>query len=411
MAPAKEQKHARRQRAGGCSGTLSVCAALAIAALSPANGGLLVAVAIAAVLTAAAVVIELGRSRRLLTSALSSMTDAVVETDAGGKVVFLNTASEALSGWKRKEATGRPFEEVFRFTNLEGRGGKGNSLREVITLGRTVDLPGGVVLWSIEGAARRVQGSAAPVRDRAGHVKGMTVLLRDVTSKGDVQEKRRAAEIAEAYARLARWAVENLNSALTIITGHAELIRGSAEGKSDSSLRASAEEILTASAQISVLTNELMAFGGRGVQRASQAPPAQEAARGAGRGPVARPKPAMILIVEHDKGVRLLLSAILRAQGYAVLEASGSVDAAAIVAEELNRLDLIVADAAMCAVGEHGLIERLKMLRPELKILYVSGGEDVPSQLRPSSGNGVQFLSKPFSPQGFLERVESLLSS
>ncbi len=104
------------------------------------------------------------------------------------------------------------------------------------------------------------------------------------------------------------------------------------------------------------------------------------------------------------------MGAVLREKGYVVLEAGGGIDAAAIVAEQLNELDLIVADATMSVMGEHGLIERLTMLRPELKILYLHGSSDTLSWTRENANGRVRFLSKPFSARNFLERVESLLS-
>src|SRR4029079_5560584 len=52
------------------------------------------------------------RERLLVT--LASIGDAVISTDAQGRVDFVNPVAEALVGWKTGEAAGRPLEDVFR---------------------------------------------------------------------------------------------------------------------------------------------------------------------------------------------------------------------------------------------------------------------------------------------------------
>ena len=51
-------------------------------------------------------------SRRLFASTLSSITDAVLATDREGRITFLNPVAEALTGWPRNEARGKPADEV-----------------------------------------------------------------------------------------------------------------------------------------------------------------------------------------------------------------------------------------------------------------------------------------------------------
>jgi len=48
---------------------------------------------------------------------LSSIGDAVISTDALGRVTFLNVVAESLTGWTRAEAEGKPFTEVFHIIN------------------------------------------------------------------------------------------------------------------------------------------------------------------------------------------------------------------------------------------------------------------------------------------------------
>ncbi len=351
------------------------------------------------------------RTRQMLTALLSNMGDAAVQTDARGIVVFLNPAGEVLSGCKRKNAVGKPIWKVFPLTSVGSDSQVEDPLQRVLSLGRTVDWKNGVLLLSSDGAARRIQGTATPVRDHAGRVRGMSVVFRDIHSRREARDEHRQAETREAFAQLASGVAQNFSNSLTVITGHAELLLSRADVQADSLLRGCAEEILRASEQAAGLTRELLVFGNG---HPAQAPPA-ETTRVISYQPkgdsAASRNAATILVVERDKGVRALLGSVLREQGHTVLEAAGGIEAAAIVAEELNELDLIVADATMSVMGEHGLIERLTMLRPELKILYLSGGSDALGWTQEHANGRVRFLSKPFSARSFLERVEALLST
>lgn len=395
---------------GGLAGIYpSSTLALRVGRIGPAEASRLI-VFCAMALALVWVAVKIRRTRQILTSLLSSLGDAAVQTDASGIVVFLNPEGEMLSGCTRKYAVGKPIGEVLPLSHVGADSQMEDPLQSVLSLGRSVDLKNGVLLRSMDGALRRIEGAARPVRDRAGRVNGMTVFFRAITSERKPQDEPRQTETIEAFARLASGVAQDFSNSLTVITGHAELLLSRADVQADSLLREGAEEILRASEKAAGMTRKLLVFGNTHLAQAPPAetthvvsyPPKREAAtiRNA----------ATILVAERDKGVRALIGAVLREKGYVVLEAGGGIDAVAIVAEQLNELDLIVADATMSVMGEHGLIERLTMLRPELKILYLHGGSDTLTWTSEHANGRVRFLSKPFSARDFLERVESLLS-
>src|SRR5262249_62130593 len=64
---------------------------------------------------------ETAAGRERLRVTLASIGDAVIATDADGRVTFLNAVAERLTGWGQAEAVGRPLGEVFQIVNEETR--------------------------------------------------------------------------------------------------------------------------------------------------------------------------------------------------------------------------------------------------------------------------------------------------
>lgn len=115
---------------------------------------------------------------------------------------------------------------------------------------------------------------------------------------------------------------------------------------------------------------------------------------------------ATILVAEPDDGVRRLMRSALEREGFTVLEADDGLKAAHIATDELDRIDLIVADAEMPLVGHAELVERMTLIRPGLRLLCVGDTNKAPS---PTARGTMRFLSKPFTAAAFLAEVEGLL--
>ena len=60
---------------------------------------------------------ELMRERERLRITLASIGDAVISTDAEGRVTYLNGVAESLTGWSQADAAGQPLPEVFQIVN------------------------------------------------------------------------------------------------------------------------------------------------------------------------------------------------------------------------------------------------------------------------------------------------------
>jgi PAS domain S-box-containing protein len=125
--------------------------------------------------------------------ALTSIGDAVVVTDAEGRVLFMNPVAESLTGWRQAEAAGRPLADVFRIVNELTRQPAADPVAEVFARGVVVGLANHTVLIARDGAERPIDDSAAPIRDAAAVLTGAVLVFRDVS-------ERRRAELAAADA-------------------------------------------------------------------------------------------------------------------------------------------------------------------------------------------------------------------
>jgi two-component system cell cycle sensor histidine kinase/response regulator CckA len=116
-----------------------------------------------------------------------------------------------------------------------------------------------------------------------------------------------------------------------------------------------------------------------------------------------------ILLVEDEDAVRVIVSAVLRRQGHNVLEASTPGGACEIFAERGEEIGLLLTDVVMPEMNGPALAQRLVGLRPELRVLFISGYADMTMPLERDNPN-VSFLSKPFPAAVLAERVRQMLA-
>ena len=115
-----------------------------------------------------------------------------------------------------------------------------------------------------------------------------------------------------------------------------------------------------------------------------------------------------VLLVEDEEAVRLIISAVLRRQGYTVIETSSPVDAIELFERHAEEIDLLVTDVVMPVMNGPALAQRLVAIRPALRVLFISGytGLASPEMQNPNVG----FLNKPFQTSVLAARVREMLS-
>ena len=142
---------------------------------------------------------QIRQQQEWLRVTLNSIGDAVIATDADGRMSFLNPVAESLTGWKAEEAVGQPFECVFRIVNeLTGETAE-DPVARVLREGRSAGLANHAALMNKDGSKVPIEDSSSPILDARGKVIGAVVVFHDVTEKRCAdEEKARLAAIVES---------------------------------------------------------------------------------------------------------------------------------------------------------------------------------------------------------------------
>jgi diguanylate cyclase (GGDEF)-like protein/PAS domain S-box-containing protein len=114
---------------------------------------------------------------------LASIGDAVVTTDAAGRISFLNPMAEQLTGVSPAEALGRPVAEVMRLINEDTGAPAENPVERCRQEHKVVGMANHTVLVSRDGRHISIEDSAAPIFDRQGGLIGIVMVFHDVSEK------------------------------------------------------------------------------------------------------------------------------------------------------------------------------------------------------------------------------------
>jgi PAS domain S-box-containing protein len=133
---------------------------------------------------------SLRRQSQILEITLASIGDAVVVTDAEGRVSFMNAVAESLTEWSLEEALDQPLPAIFPIINEQTREPVPDPVTKVLQTGTVVGLANHTVLISRRGREIPIDDSAAPIRLPGGNLFGVVLIFRDITEQRRAEHTR-----------------------------------------------------------------------------------------------------------------------------------------------------------------------------------------------------------------------------
>ncbi|RXT67434.1 response regulator [Pseudomonas syringae] len=117
-----------------------------------------------------------------------------------------------------------------------------------------------------------------------------------------------------------------------------------------------------------------------------------------------------VLIVEDDPAVRALVSEVLGELGYTFIEAGEAADAVPIL-ESGRRIDLLISDVGLPGMNGRQLADIARQLRPELKVLFITGYAEHAAVRGGFLDTGMQLITKPFAFDHLTSKVREMIEA
>ena len=363
---------------------------------------------------------ELGplkRAQEQLRAVVANAPIVLFAIDGAGRFTLSEGRGLAALGLRPGQVVGQSAFEVYRdvpsiVENLK-RALAGEDFTDVVEMGSLV-----------------FETRYTPLHDESGAVGGVIGIATDVSQRRKLEDETRQSLKLEALGRLAGGVAHDFNDSLTTILGYCTLLLHRQAGDAES--KRCLAEVQRAAERAAALTRQLLVFSRRPLpespsgtldvtasstkelmrrllDESPEARPVPEAAatapspaRGGGSG-------ATLLLVEDEASVRAIVREMLVASGFNVLEAATGPEALAVAQRTQRPIDLVITDVVLPGMSGGELAERLRAVRPALRVLYTSGHSDEAIIRHGVSRSESTFLQKPFTYEAFVEKVREAL--
>ncbi|MFC1462745.1 response regulator, partial [Verrucomicrobiota bacterium] len=123
-----------------------------------------------------------------------------------------------------------------------------------------------------------------------------------------------------------------------------------------------------------------------------------------------RTGPVTILVAEDNEAVLRVVAWALEREGFAVLKTRTGTEALAKYRQDPDGIDLVIADVVMPHMGGIELVDHIRRLRPDARLLYISGYLDRQEIEDAIAESGIPALQKPFAPQTLVDKARAAIS-
>jgi PAS domain S-box-containing protein len=121
------------------------------------------------------------------------------------------------------------------------------------------------------------------------------------------------------------------------------------------------------------------------------------------------PKGETVLVVEDEEALREVTSRIFRGSGYRVITAVDGREAVALAAQHDGDIQLLLTDVVMPHMLGKEVAERIRQIRPDIEVLYMSGYAQPVLASQGRLDPGVHLIEKPFSAASLIEKAGQIL--
>ena len=139
--------------------------------------------------------------------------------------------------------------------------------------------------------------------------------------------------------------------------------------------------------------------------------PAEAEAPNAFGGKIEGKEHGTILVAEDEKPVRTLLTRVLKAAGYTVIDAGDGFEAIEKCKAHKGSIDMLMTDIVMPGMNGRTLSRKVQADVPGIKVIYISGFSGGAVNADEIAAEGAVFVHKPFSPEALLKTIKEQLAS
>jgi PAS domain S-box-containing protein len=145
---------------------------------------------------------QLKESREWFQITLKSLGEAVVSTDQGGNISFINPVAQQLTGWDEAAARGLPFCQVMRLCDERTRLEVEDPVETVRRAQKVMGFSNSLMLTSRTGKEYPIELTGSPILDDRSQVVGVSLVFRDVTQRRQTEQTLRSSERLDTVSNL-----------------------------------------------------------------------------------------------------------------------------------------------------------------------------------------------------------------
>ena len=185
-------------------------------------------------------------SEQWLSTILRSIGEGVIATDENGRVQFINSVAEDLTGWQQEDAFGKDLEEVFSVISEETETPIKAHIMEALQGEIIVGLTEPNLLAARDGKETPIDYSAAPIRNDKESTSGVVLVFRNITRRKEAEEALRlTADALQSQTRILQSILDSMGDGVIVAdeTGRILFFNPEAEGLIDIAMDTTLDEL------------------------------------------------------------------------------------------------------------------------------------------------------------------------